>query len=67
MILRTVMRSLIALALLIPAVATAQTPSAPAPAASDQLLKPEQLEAPARNQAIYRYNRRPNSNSSSAS
>ena len=45
MILRTMMRSLIALALLIPAVATAQTPSAPAPAASDQLLKPEQLEA----------------------
>jgi hypothetical protein len=45
MILRTMMRSLIALVLLIPAVATAQTPSAPAPAASDQLLKPEQLEA----------------------
>jgi hypothetical protein len=45
MILRTMMRSLITLVLLIPAVATAQTPSAPAPAASDQLLKPEQLEA----------------------
>jgi hypothetical protein len=45
MFLRTVMRSLIALLLLIPAMATAQTPSAPAPASGDQLLKPEQLEA----------------------
>jgi Protein of unknown function (DUF3300) len=46
MILRTISRSLIALLLLlIPAMATAQTSSAPAPVASDQLLKPEQLEA----------------------
>src|SRR6516162_296325 len=46
MILRTIKQSLIALLLLlVPAAATAQTPSAPAPAASDQLLKPEQLEA----------------------
>jgi uncharacterized membrane protein YgcG len=45
MILRTIFRSLIALLLLIPAMATAQTPSAPASAANDQLLKPEQLEA----------------------
>jgi hypothetical protein len=45
MILRTIMRSLIALLFLIPALATAQTPSAPAPASDDQLLKPEQLEA----------------------
>ena len=45
MIVRTMMRSLIALALLIPAVAAAQTPGTPPPAASDQLLKPEQLEA----------------------
>jgi hypothetical protein len=46
MILRTIMRSLTALLLLlIPAIATAQTPSSPARASSDQLLKPEQLEA----------------------
>jgi Protein of unknown function (DUF3300)/Chaperone of endosialidase len=45
MILHTIVRSLIALLLLMPAVATAQTPSTPAAAASDQLLKPEQLEA----------------------
>jgi hypothetical protein len=45
MILRTIMRSLIALLLLTPAIATAQTPSAHAPAANDQLLKAEQLEA----------------------
>src|ERR1700751_5851017 len=46
MILRTINRSLIALLLLlVPAIATAQTPRAPAPAASDQLLKSEQLEA----------------------
>jgi hypothetical protein len=46
MILRTIRRSLTALLLLlIPAIATAQTPSSPAPASSDQLLKPEQLEA----------------------
>ena len=46
MILRTIKQSLIALLLLlVPAAATAQTPSAPAPAATDQLLKPEQLAA----------------------
>ncbi len=48
MFLRTIQRWLIALlVLLIPAIATAQTPTtpAPAPASSDQLLKPEQLEA----------------------
>src|ERR1700758_2635098 len=46
MILRTIKQSLIALLLLVvPAIATAQTPSAPAPATSDQLLKPEQLDA----------------------
>ena len=46
MILRIVRQSLIALPLLLfPAIALAQTPSAAAPAASDQLLKPEQLEA----------------------
>src|SRR5215472_10077916 len=46
MILRTISRSLIALLLLlVPAIATAQTAGASAPAASDQLLKPEQLEA----------------------
>src|SRR4029450_6988246 len=45
MILRTILRCLIALQLLIPAMVTAQTPSTPAPGASDQLLKPEQLEA----------------------
>jgi hypothetical protein len=44
--LNTIRRPLIALLLLlVPAIATAQTPSAPALAASDQLLKPEQLEA----------------------
>jgi hypothetical protein len=41
-----VRRSLAALLLLlIPAIATAQTPSTPTAASSDQLLKPEQLEA----------------------
>ncbi len=46
MILRTMKRSLIAvLFLLIPAIATAQSASTPAPASGDQLLKPEQLEA----------------------
>src|SRR6516225_58494 len=46
MILRTIKQSLIALLLLlVPAIAAAQTPSAPAPTASDQLLKPEQLDA----------------------
>ena len=46
MILRIIKQSLTALLLLlVPAIATAQTPSAPAPAASDQLLKPEQLDA----------------------
>ena len=46
MILRIVRRGLTPLLLLlVSAIATAQTPSAPAPAASDQLLKPEQLEA----------------------
>jgi hypothetical protein len=47
MILRTLRQSLIALLLLlIPAIATAQTPSSPVRAStSDQLLKPEQLEA----------------------
>jgi hypothetical protein len=46
MILRTISRSLIALLLLlVPAIATAQTARVAAPAASDQLLKPEQLEA----------------------
>jgi Protein of unknown function (DUF3300) len=46
MILRTMRRWLIALPLLLlPAIAAAQTANAPAPAASDQLLKPEQLEA----------------------
>src|SRR5215831_1529443 len=44
--LNTIRLPLIALLLLlVPAIATAQTPSAPAPAASDQLLKPQQLEA----------------------
>src|ERR1700740_1084995 len=46
MIQRTISRSLIALLLLlVPAIAMAQPPRAPAPTASDQLLKPEQLEA----------------------
>src|SRR6516165_11496093 len=46
MILRTISRSLIALLLLlVPAIATAQTPALRAPAATDQLLKPEQLDA----------------------
>jgi hypothetical protein len=46
MILRTIKQSLLALLmLLLPEIATAQTPSAPTPAASDQVLKPEQLEA----------------------
>lgn len=46
MILRTIRRSLAAfIMLLIPVIATAQTPSSPAPASSDQLLKPQQLEA----------------------
>jgi hypothetical protein len=46
MILRTISQLLTALLLLlIPAIATAQTPSAPTGASSDQLLKPEQLEA----------------------
>jgi Protein of unknown function (DUF3300) len=46
MILRTIRRSLtILLLLLIPAIAVAQTPSAPAPSSSEGLLKPEQLEA----------------------
>src|SRR5262249_17373901 len=43
---RIVMRSLFALLLLmIPAIATAQAPNTSAPAANDQLLKPEQLAA----------------------
>jgi hypothetical protein len=46
MILRTIRRSLtVLLLLLIPAIAMAQTPSSPARAPSDGLLKPEQLEA----------------------
>jgi hypothetical protein len=46
MILRTISQLLTALLLLvIPAIATAQTPSSPTGATSDQLLKPEQLEA----------------------
>src|SRR5215471_17660765 len=46
MILRTINRLLTALLLLVmPAIATAQTPSTPAPGPSDQLLKPEQLDA----------------------
>jgi hypothetical protein len=46
MILRTITRLLTALLLLlIPAIATAQTPSSPVAASGDQLLKPEQLEA----------------------
>ena len=41
MILRIMKQTLIALLLLlVPAIATAQTPSAPAPTASDQLLNP---------------------------
>ena len=46
MTLRIIKRSLIALLLLlVPAIATAQTLSSPAPTSSDQLLKPEQLAA----------------------
>src|SRR5215469_17666654 len=46
MILNILRRSLAALLLLlIPAIATAQTPSTPTAASGDQLLKPEQLEA----------------------
>jgi len=46
MTLRIIKRSLIALLLLlVPAIATAQTPSSPAPTSSDQPLKPEQLAA----------------------
>ena len=46
MIVRCITWSLTALLLLlIPAMATAQTPSSPAPVSNDQLLKPEQLEA----------------------
>ena len=45
MVLHTIMRCMIALPLMIAAIATAQTPSTPAPAANDQLLKPQQLEA----------------------
>src|SRR4249920_3156930 len=46
MILRKTRQALIAfLFLLVPAIATAQAPSSPAPAATDQLLKPEQLDA----------------------
>src|SRR6516164_10903610 len=46
MILHIMKQTLVALLLLlVPAIAAAQTPSAPAPAASNQLLKPEQLDA----------------------
>ena len=46
MILRKTRQALIAfLFLLVPAIATAQAPSTPAPTATDQLLKPEQLDA----------------------
>jgi Protein of unknown function (DUF3300) len=45
MVLHTIARWLVAVLLLIPAIAGAQTPSTPARAPSDQLLKPEQLEA----------------------
>ena len=45
MFLHIIGRSLIVLLLLIPGVATAQAPSNPRTATSDELLKPEQLEA----------------------
>src|SRR3974377_1732794 len=49
MALHTIARWLIAVLLVMPAIATAQTPSTPAQTASapasDQLLKPQQLEA----------------------
>jgi hypothetical protein len=54
MTLRIIKRSLIALLLLlVPAIATAQTPSSPAPTSSDQLLKPEQLAALVSPVALY--------------
>src|SRR3974377_1213672 len=54
MIVRSITSSLTALLmLLIPAIAIAQTPSFPAPGSSDQLLKPEQLEAVVSPIALY--------------